>query len=155
MEPYAPSRQEIITAFSNWESAGSADERIEVAKSSRNKVVVELDATNYTRLVKDPDFLAGIIDGRGYVAVQESFNETTNDEYGWISRRLRISTRNRPLLEALQQEYSGSIQAVVTKGSMLKVGRGYPAQHDSLRWVTGHAAYNRIMNIAGNRLRLL
>lgn len=158
MAPFAPSRQEIILAYLLWEDAESMDEKIEIAQNSRQeKSPLNLQVSDYTSLVKNPDFVAGVIDMRGSFYTNEAFNNTaTEDVYGWSFPRLSISTTNRLLLEAMQQEYGGSIEEVILKGTKQKRGRiEFTAAQDSLRWRTGHEGHDKIIQLVNQRLKLL
>lgn len=64
IKPFAPSRQEMIAAFEQWESA-SVKERMEIAQRHRARDRVSVAPEEYVRLLANPNFLAGVIDARG------------------------------------------------------------------------------------------
>ncbi|MBU1322698.1 hypothetical protein KKE48_04615 [Patescibacteria group bacterium] len=126
MEQYAPSRQETVLAFSNWENAESMEERVEIARLAREQEEAEvLTFKDYLPLVKNPGFFAGVLDSRGTIPA------FTGDY-----PRLQVKSTNRPLLEALQFVYGGSCEQYLDKGEV-RVIKGVECvlKKDSFRWV--------------------
>jgi hypothetical protein len=92
------SRHEIIEAFSNWEQADSLEDQIQIATESRGEDrFANHTPEEYQSLVLNPSFVAGVIDGRGYVADKKRL-------------RLEVTSKNIALLEALQHQYHGVVR---------------------------------------------
>jgi len=104
MKPTSPLRQETIIAFENWGTA-TTEERLEIARELKQTSPPLLKLDDYTDLVQKPQFLAGVLDGRGMLIPQEHYNKEKG--YGVIHPRLRISSLNKPLLLAIQNLYQG------------------------------------------------
>lgn len=155
MVPYAPSREEIIIAFRNWEQASSIDERLEIAMALRKSPLPELTSEDYVNLVRNPEFLAVVIDNRGCIYMAKALEKST-DTHSWIYPKMSLYSTNRPLIEALQQTYGGYIEARISKGSQVKgfEGKDFTACRDSLAWNIGSETLSRLVQLAGPYLRL-
>lgn len=136
MEGFAPSRQEILAAFNNWEQAESVEEKVAIAQSCKGKSHNPVTVDDYMGLVKIPAFAAGVIDARGDMTFLELLPK--NDpapSFGWVYPMLQVSTRNTPLLTALKHEYGGYFTQRGVKGKEIIINKIlYALKKDLFTW---------------------
>lgn len=98
--PYAPSRKTVARYVAWWRRATTTRERYQAAlsyKEAKNREVAA-DGGDYQRLVKCPQFVAGLIDAKGCPF-----------DFGEAHRvGLRIYSQNNTLLQRLHEQYCGS-----------------------------------------------
>ena len=120
IKPFAPSRQEAITAFENWENdSGNVEAQKTTALSlkehgGRDTVTKEV----YVTLVRNQIFMAGVIDTRGYKSGENQ----------------AIKSTNLALLEAIKDEYGGALKLSTRSGEEKTI--------ESREFVTKSNSYN-------------
>lgn len=144
IKPYAPSRDEFMVLADLWEQMSSAD-RYDFAKeylvtARENRPMATTDA--YKDLVTNPQFLAGVLDGRGRALKVQRRGERKNRD----DRRIVVGSRNRTLLEALKREYGGVIEEHITgtdgkRGTTIQ----WSISHQQARYVYGIAKQHLIL----------
>lgn len=112
MAPYAPMRQKDIAAFELWGEIDDKSEKLLVALESRKIERVYPSIDEYAELVKMPEFMAGVIDARGLTYPKNQLLVDADR----ISYGLKISDQNKPLLDAIEGEYGGSVQLELAQG---------------------------------------
>lgn len=154
MAPHAPSRTKIIEAFVNWENAGSMEEKVEIAQEMKSHNRTDVKEEDYENLVRDPDFLAGVIDSRGSIFMSEHISPR-GTSYGWVNPQLDINSTNIALLKALRNEYDGHTHINYEKGETIEVSsREYVAKKTSARWGAGDEICNKLAQITEGRIKL-
>ncbi len=160
MSSHAPSRRAIIEAFENWEVADKV-ERIGIAQEmmTHNRIDI-VEQGDYEDLVRDPDFLAGVIDSRGSIYMCELVNASKNPLrrglYGWVFPKLNIHSTNIFLLEALKNEYGGYVGVAYRRGEEVKkFNREYVSENTSAQWQAGHKTCKELAQMVGGRVALL
>lgn len=97
MSPYAPSRLPFTRAILGWDHH-SLEEKEQIAKNTKGyHKNVHLTEDDYNDLVRNPKFLAGLIDNRGI---------PNDHDYPNLS----VPSRNRPLLDSLYGIFRGHIE---------------------------------------------
>lgn len=114
-EPYvAVSRKRYTIAAKNWLDADGA-KRLEIAETMKGYNRYEGGSKEeYETLVADPAFVAGIVDSRGFISILKS------QDHGYPL--IRIISKNRHLLDALQELYGGTIGISVEVGTKINIG---------------------------------
>lgn len=135
MQEFTPSWQEKIKAFQEWRES-STSRRVEIAERSNSedgRGIVKVD--DFLPLVKIPEFLAGVFDNRACISVNGSGNN-----------RLKITSTNTSLIEALMIVYGGDLDFGMTKGDVIeRTGRGpYVIKEDSFIWILGVKGYRQL-----------
>lgn len=128
MERYAPSRQEIITAFTNWERGESPEEKSEIAgDQQRRGLNLSIQETDYIDLIQNPNFVAGVVDAR-------SHSYSLQNRGGGITR-MQVLSKNGSLLGALHGHHGGSLAKSYSRGESRNIfGRECIIKHDSFSW---------------------
>ena len=144
IEPYSPSRTEFTSLAKDWNDINT-DERIERAQEFISKSLDERRQVDnpdcYKDLVKDPKFLAGVLDARGRFAVIERKGQKS-----YICPRIVVYSKNRQLLETLKGTYGGSINYSIT-GSTEKTGL-------SVFWIISHGKAGLAYRLARPNMKL-
>ncbi len=96
----APSRASFITIATNWEAMSLA-ERKKAASDYNTKRETTTTSPMYSKLVRDPAFMAGVLDARGSLYIGE--------EDGKKYHTVEVSSTNITLLNALKTAYEGSV----------------------------------------------
>lgn len=101
VQRYVPSRWQLVEAFKLWEASGSTAERIEIATRFNNDKAqgrsrAEVNVSQYSELVRNPLFLAGMVDARGGIHFVKPH---------WP--QIEIGSTNESLLQSLQISYGG------------------------------------------------
>jgi hypothetical protein len=110
---FAPSRKEAMAALSNWINS-EGEERVQIARAMKGyDRLADAKKQEYLPLVRKSDFLAGVIDSRGTLLPIRSNEGAGKASYDY----LRVNTVNRPLLDALKEEYGGHIVTALHAGS--------------------------------------
>lgn len=99
LERHSLTRKDIIDSFKEWQTA-SRDERVEIAESIKATHRTPASQAEYSALIENPQFLAGVVDARGHLYLRD-------DKPRVNSRHFLISSRNRQLLMALKERYGG------------------------------------------------
>ncbi len=109
---FCPNRGEIITAFENWENADT-EEKLRLARDFREKE--EANFESYRELVRNPQFLAGVLTARGGLsnALRRGAPRGTV---------LFFSSTNEQLVKALKKEYGAGIMQVGKKSNQTTFG---------------------------------
>lgn len=104
-EPKAPARKDEIFLFREWKEDTNPSNRLEIArlfKKIRSQNHYDgVDLGIYLRLIDDGNFLAGVFIVRGSLLDSRTQGES--------KKRVRISSKNRPLVEAIKQVYGGNL----------------------------------------------
>lgn len=136
IRPYAPSRTTIIDAFLEWSAATMTEDRVALAQQYRGRRIINSTAVyNYTNLVTTPQFVRGVIDGRGNVGYRETSGKA---EVTWIHPVVNFLSINGPLLEAMHSTYGGNFHIVHRAGDTVVI-RGEPVvlKNNSAQWTIG------------------
>jgi len=145
---YAPSRENIIQAFQLWSEAESTEDRVEIAKPFYGRrTVSEISPSVYRHLVRDSNFVAGLIDGRGSV-IYDNANQSIDN--------FRLSSINTALLYALRNQYGGYVDELSHAGDTVFV-RGTDTTmllNNNSQWVIGRNFMNELVAWAKPRLPL-
>lgn len=136
--PFAPSKRHIIEAAQRWSEA-SGTERVALADQLKSAREDNITADDYRDLVELPEFVAGVLDSRA--AYYSDRNRPGHPS------QLRVSTRNRALLEALKTKYGGNIITVVPAGSSISMpgGKTSVIQKDVIYWYMGTEAAQELL----------
>ena len=110
MEPFAPSRSEVINAFRNWQNEGDHDERLSIAGEVKGEAKQIQPKEVYAALLENDAFLAGIFEARGFL---------TTGRDG--KRILAINTTNANLRKAIQEEFGGALTTKKSKSVSLQI----------------------------------
>lgn len=100
IKPYVPARRKMITAIEQWVEADK-EERVRMAKEAQCTMDISLNPSEYTALILNPYYIAGILDTHTFIGV--------HDRKRNLRPLLRVCTKNKPLLEAMGEHYRGSI----------------------------------------------
>src|SRR5258706_2279158 len=104
---YSPSRQEFITLAEKWDKL-TTEQKVEEARMFQEGTTSErqalVDQSVYDQLVKNAEFVAGIIDGRGYMALVRR-GEDLRELYPTI----KVASTNESLLKALGKKFGGNL----------------------------------------------
>jgi hypothetical protein len=132
--PSTPSRRPFMQIALRWE-AMTIDERVQAIEAFQadwqgrwKHQLADPSAFDYTCLVQQPAFVAGVIDHRGSLLV----DFTQERPQPLPIPVLVVSTPNRSLLAALQQQYGGRIAISRCQASGENVHwslKGTPARH--------------------------
>lgn len=107
IRPYALSRDEFLDLASIWENLSTeekiawADDFVQEDRDMKRQVK---DVQRYTSLIEDPEFLAGVLDNRGYF-----FLLTRSAQKRTIERAITVHSLNKALIESLKSRYGGTI----------------------------------------------
>lgn len=119
MRRFAPSRDEIATAVSNWVNTNSHEERVEIAKEMKgHNRLSGLEERAYDSVIDDPQFVAGIIDNAG----KFSDRNTPYKDTSYDITSIRIYDINKVLLEALKRKYGGGVNPFAEAGMQYTIG---------------------------------
>lgn len=148
--PFAPSRQEALTAFFNWAQIDDREERVDIASTLQQSPNREttVTANDYKTLVKKPRFVAGIIDARATFLTPEHVDPNYPD-YGWIYSAIAVASTNTPLLEAMENQFGGDIEYRL-KGKMVAPG----AATTSGVWRISHNRLKQLEGLVTTHLKL-
>lgn len=133
MEPYAPSRRDIIVA-ARLSDELDTEGRLELVEEMRGlDRISRVTEGDYKQLVQDNLFLTGIIETRRRLATR--VDNVKGKDY--TNRLLFIHSINRPLLDALKGEYGGAIKDGLQEGDLIKInGKEAKIKHSSFEWGT-------------------
>lgn len=144
IKPYAPSRQEIIAAMELWQEA-TAEERRELAAEMKGQNRFSgISLSDYHTLLDNPEFVAGVLDGRGYLTSSVGRNDRINPSF-------QISTKNRTLIEALVDKFGGKLIAE-SYPRILTRGKEEYIKSPSLRWEIWGPKAGNLINSVGKSL---
>lgn len=131
--------QPLSEVTQQWIDAESY-QKVMLARDLATQPTVPLTSSSYAELVKDPHFLAGVVDfhGRIYNAVKHGEHVPT----------VLISTRNNALLEAIQNEYGGTSYAYLQEGEPLhRFGTDMLATREARCWDVSHALARKVITV--------
>ena len=113
IQPFAPSRSEIIFAFRNWQNAEDNDEKLSIAHEVKGAAARQLQPREvYTELLENNAFLAGVFEAGGFLTVARGGK-----------RVLVLNTHNTNLREAIKAEFGGSITTKKSGSLSLQIYR--------------------------------
>lgn len=136
--PYAVSRREIITAITNWENE-DREGRVLVAQEMRQEGKGKNPDKDYSEIIKNPAFLAGIIDRRGHVRALTKYKYPV----------LEIQSINKALLDALQNAYGGKTRKDIEANTKVELfGRKIIIKEDSYKWILSYKGSRYIVSQA-------
>lgn len=120
IEPFAPSRQQIIAAIKALPYQ-SPEQQLQVARTVPYlDRFQDLTPDHYSDFVKNPAQVAGAIDVRGI------FAHTLPD--------ISLVSRNIPLLKALQETFRGSLEYTEEGEVKMAHGQQYIVRHSTAEW---------------------
>lgn len=101
LAPFAPSKSDVAKVIGEWEHLTAKEremQKIFLDELEQNKSIKPED---YQELVKNPDFVAGVLENRAILFTREN-------------RRpfMRVYSQNLPLLMVLRTEFGGEVEAV-------------------------------------------
>lgn len=148
MEGKAPSRNEVLLAFQNWQSSTNEERKI-ITEEIKDKERIPVTPSDYALLVKNPEFVAGVIDARAIVGSMTGKNRFKYDY-------LQVASTNGALLEALNQEYGGyQVEKYIAQGDTVKIStRSTIAKQDSYKWTVFHRKWRELVQTVGPNLKL-
>lgn len=130
MALFAPSRREVIDLIEKLDQNRNPGERVAMVREFRERKVAGFNqAKDYSRLLRLPEFVAGVIDARG--AVCSSFSTVNHQP------QLRLHTSNESLIDALIKKFGGEKTLHSSKGSIVSIDGMYTAKRDGLCWSLG------------------
>lgn len=135
IKPFTPSTVEIITAMELCENA-SIDERVAIATELKGSDRFgSVSNENYKDLVENPQFIAGVIDNRGYLRYSNVSSE--------LLRQVHIYSRNGVLLKAIQEKFGGVVRTDSKGNQELIRGKEHTLKRDSFDfYINGQNARN-------------
>jgi hypothetical protein len=137
MKPFIPSRQEAVLAVENWLATDDLEERIGIAQDMKGYPKHEKDQNiDYTNLLQNPYFLAGIID-------VGSIRRTPK------SPTISVISTNIPLINGLETKFGGILKQISVAGDVFyREGRTATAHSDSYEWrITNRKARSVISQV--------
>jgi len=130
--PYIVTRKEYADAAYNWLESAS-EERRTIAEELKgfDRFSLDTKVEDYSKLVDNPHFVAGIMDTRGNIYSLEK---------GKRQKRLNVEvgSLNKPLLDALCSHYGGEVT--------VKVEKGTPGSIDGVDFVTKRTSYQWLID---------
>lgn len=147
MEPYVVSRKEMVMAMQNWMQADTAD-RVQIAKDMKGyDRYQDGSQEEYEALVKDPLFVAGVLDNRGSIY--------SSSENGYATPRIDVYSKNQPLLSALKERYGGKVYVKTEAGIIITImQRAFEVKKDSYVWTISHARARALIESVLDHLRI-
>lgn len=146
LEPYAVSRREMVVAVQNWLQADTP-ERVEIAESMKGRDrLQDVSKEDYGRIVGDAIFMAGVIDNKGTIYPNSDGEHTT--------ARIEVRSRNRPLLDAIQERFGGSITIVTEAGTPVGIMPNYVTKRDSYAWSAASAEARQLIGFTQRNLKI-
>lgn len=147
MEPYVVSRREVVLAARNWLESETA-ERVRIAEDMKGyDRYQEGSVEDYEELVEDPIFVAGVVDNRGKIF-------PFKDEK-YTNARVDVYSKNKNLLDALQEQYGGQVYTVVEVGDegVLR-GRAFKTKRASYLWTIVFAGARDLIQSVADHLKI-
>lgn len=114
-ENFMPSRKNILPSFPDWINA-TREERMFIAQNHRAKDRSPTSIVDYSDLIINPAFLAGVLESRG----------AYYDGRRTGAKRLMVMSWNEALITAIQQKYGGTIidnQTAKTRSLSLEISK--------------------------------
>ena len=149
MSRWTPARKNIIDAFQTciYENS-SFEENVELSKGFRNtQTRVDVKPEKYRDLVKDPYFVAGVIDARGVITIEEKWDTRSQESFGRNFIQVDVSSVNQGLLLALKNAYNGHIKRRNVEGQERTFkGQVVQMRRDSYRWTVKWLDAQRLVN---------
>lgn len=145
------SRKEALTAIKNWESSTIA-ERVNIAQEfSQYYSPTIISKDEYSDLVRNSDFLAGVIDSKAVFSFAEQ--NYPNESY-YVAPKMFLTSTNTGLVEALCEEYGGSIQ-YIEAGTEIEV-RGIKSirKTRSAKWQLNTNQIKNLISKTNGKLRI-
>lgn len=149
MRNWTPARKEIIDAFQICMYEGNTfEDNIELSSGFKNtQTRVSVEPEKYRELVKDPYFLAGVIDARGVITIEEKWDTRSQESFGRNFIQVDVSSVNQGLLVALKNAYDGHIKKRNTEGQeRIFNGKAVQMRRDSYRWTVKWLDAQRLVN---------
>lgn len=136
-DSYVVARKEYSIGMKNWLDEEDIEGKISVAREIQGLGWQEKGETgSYESLLRNPAFVAGVLDSRGYIAIRTSNNFHT--------LYIQVNSKNKTLLDALELSFGGKVKIMDKEGT--KVGRGtvvFQVLSDTHSWeVRGSKAIN-------------
>ena len=101
-------RQSILLAFQNWENSDDRDERSEIVQAfEKESDTNQIPPQEYTPLITNPYFLAGVVDARGIFTYFRKFYGEGEKAHDIVTPFLQIISENVSLLDSIAINYKG------------------------------------------------
>lgn len=107
ISPYTPSLQGMFEAFEQYSNVGGFRVFPLAEQANARNRFEGITPDTYRDLVKDPEVLAGIISNRANPFGPDSLPE--GKTWGYVRRGLSIRSENISLMQAINNEYGGSL----------------------------------------------
>lgn len=146
MEPYAVSRSEMVLAVKNWLDSETA-QRIQIAEEMKGyERYADGSIDQYISLVRDPDFVAGILDNRG--RIYPFFLGA------YTYPRIEVGSKNENLLEALRRVYGGNLRCVLNAGTRGNInGKEFETKRNSYVLNLSNAKARRVIELTQGHVK--
>jgi hypothetical protein len=143
IQEFAPARQFHIDIFSDILEVPHS-ERLEIANRQREAPrFLDVAPDAYQDLVSNPKFLAGVYDSHGSLQFNEDGDPLIN-----------ISTQNRALLDAVQNQYGGSVITEVKKRTDSPSARRVRQPATSYRLVMSNSQVENFFDFTSDNILL-
>ncbi len=117
--PFTVARREHAIAMQNWLNAESLADKIAIAHDLRGKTWQQnTEPESYAELLKNPAFIAGIFDSRGYMYIRTA--NSKSDKAGH-AQYVQVGSKNLGLLRALESSFGGRAKVTVPAGTAIDI----------------------------------
>lgn len=139
MKPWLSTRSEHLAAIENWLNTTDASERIEIAQDLKGYDRLETATIEeYILLLRNPAFVAGVIDNRGSIYRKKDSN--------WSHPAVSISTTNKELVAALHSIFGGSFVLEQPAGREVTIhNRAFQTKRDTYSVTVSAAKARRLI----------
>jgi hypothetical protein len=122
--PYTPSRRYMISNIELWQQMNK-DEQLELAYQlqGHNRYDTDFQPSEYSQLVELVPFVAGVLDAKARLDIYP--------HNGYPEPQVRITTKNKPLLDSLEEKFGGYLFTEKAGTEKIKDGKSFVTSHDS------------------------
>jgi hypothetical protein len=144
---YTPSRRDMISNIELWQQLNK-EEQLELAYQLKgnNRYDADLQPREYANLVDLSPFVAGVIDAKARLH--------TYPHYGYTEPQVRLTSRNKLLLDALHEKFGGYLSTEVAGTIKFKDEMSFLTTRDSHNLQFTNAQAREIVNFARPHLIL-
>lgn len=131
--PYTVARREHALAMQNWLNAENIDEKVRIAGELKGRAWQEdSEPESYAELLRNPAFVAGIFDSRGYMQVRTAHTDRDKEDH---AQYVHVGSKNIGLLKALESHFGGVVKVVKPAGTIINTGdTSFETQVDTIAW---------------------
>lgn len=114
--PSTVARTEHALAMQNWLNAEHLDEKIAIARDLKGRSwQQDSEPESYASMLKNPAFVAGVFDSRGYMGIRTARTHSTSEDH---AQYVHVGSKNIGLLEALRAHFGGRVRVTSPAGSV-------------------------------------